>query len=69
MVKFACSASAAQGFAGLDPWRGRDTTHQVIVEVARHVAQSEPLTTRRYNYVVLEGFGEKRKKKKIGNRC
>ena len=29
--EFACSASAAQGFAGLDPGRGHGTTHQAML--------------------------------------
>ena len=37
-------------------------------EVASHTAQPEALTTRIYNSV-LGGFGEKKKKKKIGSRC
>ena len=31
VVKFACSASAAQGFTGLDPGRGPSTVHQAIL--------------------------------------
>ena len=31
VVKFARSASAAQGFAGLDPGRGHDTAHQAML--------------------------------------
>ena len=33
-----------------------------------HIAQTETLTARIYNYL-LGDFGEKKKKKKIGNRC
>ena len=32
MVKFARSASAAQGFAGLDPGRGHGTPHQPMLD-------------------------------------
>ena len=31
VVMFACSASAAQGFAGSDPGRGHGTTYQAIL--------------------------------------
>ena len=31
MVKFAGSASAAQGFVGSDPGRGHSTAHQVSI--------------------------------------
>ena len=31
MVKFAFSASAVQGFAGLDPGHGHGTTHQAML--------------------------------------
>ena len=31
VVKFVCSASAAQGFAGLDPGRRHSTAHQAML--------------------------------------
>ena len=62
MVKFAGSASAAQGFAGSDPWRRHGTAHQAMLKWACHIAQPEALTTRIYNYV-LGGFAEKKEKK------
>ena len=31
VVKFACSASVAQGFAGLDPGRRHGITHQAML--------------------------------------
>ena len=63
MVKFTCSALAAQGFASSDPGRGHGTTLSGHAEAASHIAQPEALTARTYNYV-LRGFGEKKKKKK-----
>ena len=70
VVKFACSASAAQGFAGSDSWAR--TWHHWMghAEAASHMAQLEGPAARMHNYV-LGGFGEKKKKKKkmIGNRC
>ena len=63
MVKFVLSASAAQGFTGLDPGHGHGTTHLSPAEVASHIAQPEGPTTRIYNYV-LGDVGEKKKKKK-----
>ena len=62
MVKFACSASAAQSFAGWDPGR-RHGTASGRVEVASHMPQLEGHTTKIYNYV-LGGFGEKKQKRK-----
>ena len=61
VVKFTCSASAAQGFTGLDPGRGLSTAHQAMVRRRPHIAELERPTTRIYNYV-LEGFGEKKKR-------
>ena len=58
MVKFLRSASAAQGFPSSDPGHGHGHT-----EAMSHIAQPESLIARIYNYV-LQGFGEKRKKKK-----
>ena len=68
-VQLGCSTLGAWGFAGSDP-----TAHHGLTwhrspghaEAASHTAQPEALTTRIYNYV-LGGFGEKKKKKKIGN--
>ena len=62
MVKFAHSPSAVQGFrfrARAWAWH-RSSGH---AEVVSHIAQTEALTTRIYNYV-LRGFGKKKKKKK-----
>ena len=68
MVKFACSASSAQGFPGSDPECGHGTTCQT--EAASHMPQIERPTTKIYSYVPGE-FGEKKQKKKvkIGNSC
>ena len=63
MVKFPCSASAAQGFMGLDPGCIPSTTHQTMLRQASHMPQTEGPTTRIYNYV-LGGFGEKERRRK-----
>ena len=36
VVKFACSTSAAWGFAGLDPGRGPSTAHQAMLGSVTH---------------------------------
>ena len=63
MVRFACSASAAQGVTSSDPGHGHGTTHQGHVEAVSHMPQLEGPTTKIYNYV-LGGFGEKKTIKK-----
>ena len=60
MVKLVRSASAAQGFAGSDPGRGRGTTRQA--EAVSHMPQLEGPTTKIYNYV-LGVWGRKSRKK------
>ena len=60
MVKFTCSALAAQGFSGWDADMAHSSGH---AEVASHIAHPEALTARIYNYV-LGGFGEEKKKTK-----
>ena len=73
VVKFVCSALAAQGFLGLDPGHRHGTAHQAMLRWHPHMPQPEALTTRIYNYVlgVLWGGeeGKKKRQKKIGNRC
>ena len=67
MVEFSPSASAARVSmvqipgADMAPLPGH-------AEVASRMPQPEALTARVYNYV-LGGLGEKKKKKKICNRC
>ena len=56
MVKFVHCASAAQGFAGLDPGHRHGTGHWAILR------QPEGPAARIYS-CVLGGFGEKKKKK------
>ena len=60
MVKFTCSASAAQGFTSSDPGHGHGPWHHSSGhdEAESHIAQPEALTTRIYNYIP-GGFGEK----------
>ena len=64
VVKFTCSTSAAQGFAGSDPGCGPSSAH---AEVVSHIAQLEGPMTRIYNYG-LGGFGKKKKKRKKKNK-
>ena len=61
MLKFACSTSAARGFAGSDLGHGHGTSGHA--EAASHMPQLEGPTTRIYNYV-LGGFGGKKEEKK-----
>ena len=64
MVKFDCSASAAQVFSGWDPQGGHGTARlSSCAEAASHMPQLEGFTTKIYNYV-LGGFGEKKAEKK-----
>ena len=59
VVKFTCSASVAQCFAGSDPGH-RSSGH---AEVASHMPQLGGTTTKIYNYVLGE-FGKKKQKEK-----
>ena len=61
VVKFVCSPSAAQGFAGSDPGRGHGTACQAVLR--RRPTYRARGTTRIYNYA-LGGFGEKKKKER-----
>ena len=63
MVKFTCSALAAQGFTGSDPGHRPSHRSSGHTEAASHKAQPEALTTRIY-YYVLGGFVEKKKEKR-----
>ena len=66
VVKFTCSALAAQKFAGSDPGLGRGTTHQAMLRL-RPTKQSQKdleLYIHRVHNYILGGFGEKKKKKK-----
>ena len=64
MVKFVCSASAAQGFTGSDPgWAQTWPCSLGHVEAVSHIPQLEGPTTRISKYV-LGGFGEKKQEKK-----
>ena len=63
MVKFVCSTSAAQGFAGLDPGSGHGTACQVTLRQRPTLPQLEGPATKIYNYVLV-GFGEVKQKKK-----
>ena len=72
VVKFVCSAAAAQGFAGLDPGRGQGWHHSSgHVEAASHMPQLEGPATKIYNYVPGGIWGDKaeKTKKKFGNSC
>ena len=60
VVKFACTALVAQGFAGSDPGCGHGAAHQTMLR-RRPRAQLERPTTKIYDYV-LGGFGEKKEK-------
>ena len=65
MVKFVHSASAAWGFAGLDPGHGHGTTHQAMLRL--RVPRSTTRGSHNWNVQHALGvFGEKKKEKKIG---
>ena len=68
MVKFACSTTVAPEFASLDPVHTPTQHSSSHAVVASHIEELEGLSTRIYNYV-LGLWGEKRKKRNIGNRC
>ena len=62
VVKFKCSASAAQGFTSSDPGRRHSTTHQAILR--RHpTCHNYKDTQLKIHNCVPEGFGRKRKNK------
>ena len=63
MVKFAHSASAAQGSDSSDPGQGRGTAHQSYAEVASPLVESEALTTRIHS-MYWRALGRKRREKK-----
>ena len=66
MAKSTCSAVVARS-TGSDS--GADLAPLIKPsQVAPHIDELEEPTTRIYHYV-LGGFGEKKKKRKIGNRC
>ena len=71
VVRFARSATAAQGFSDSDPGCGHGTTRSSgHDEAASHVLQLEGPITKVYNYVLGEIWGENAgKKKRIGNSC
>ena len=60
VVKFAHSASVAQGFTDSDPGRGHGTIHQAMP----HSATRGTITTRIYNYALRGCEKKKRKKEK-----
>ena len=63
------SASAAQGFAGSDLGHRRGTAHQAMLR-RRPTCQNQKDPQLEYmTDYLLGGFGEKKGKKKIGNRC
>ena len=66
MVKFAGSASVAQGFTGSDPGRGLTCRSSSHAEEASHIEPEGP--TAKINNYVLEGFREKKKKKETKKR-
>ena len=68
MVGFTHFTLAVQGFDGLDPRCAPTHLSSSHAEMVSHIREPEGPTTRIYNYV-LGGFGEKKKKRKIGNRC
>ena len=63
MVKFARSAAAAQGFAGLDPGRGHGTTHQATLR-RRPICHNWKDLQLRYTAVYQGRFGEIKQEKK-----
>ena len=64
MVKFARSASAAQGFAGSNSGHGNGTAHQAMLRLCLTCHNWKDAQLRIHNYV-LGGFGEKKEKNKI----
>ena len=56
------------GFAGLDPGHGPTHCSSGHVVAASHIEEVQGVTTRIYNYV-LGLWGEKKEKRKFGNRC
>ena len=62
MVKFACSASVAQGFAYSDPGHGHGIT-LAHAETASHIASQKDLRLE-HTTMYWGGFGEKKKKTK-----
>ena len=63
VVKFTCSASVAQGFAGSDPGLRHGTIHQATLRQHPTCHNYKSPQLKIYNYV-LGGFGRKRKNKK-----
>ena len=63
MVNFTCSASAAEGFAGLDPGCGHGTSHQAML---RRLPHSTTRGIHNQNIQLCTGglWGEGRKQKK-----
>ena len=62
MVKFARSASAAQGFAGLDPGRGHGTAHQATLR-QHPICHNQKNPQLDCTTMYWGGFGGKKKKK------
>ena len=63
VVKFACSASAAQGFAGLDPGRGHGTAHQAMLRW-RPTCHNQKNLQLEYTTRYWGALGRRRRKKK-----
>ena len=65
VVKFVCSASAAQGFAGSDPGRGQGTAHQAMLRQCPTCHnQKDPQLE--YTTMYWGALGRRRKKKPGG---
>ena len=63
VVKFACSASAAQGFASLDPGRGHGTAHQATLR-QRPTCHNQRHPQLEYAAMYWGALGRRRRKKK-----
>ena len=67
VVKFACSAVVAQGFAGLDPGRGHGTTRQATLRQRPTLPQLKGPAAKIYNYVPGGIWGDEAEKKLQNN--
>src|SRR3712207_2842374 len=61
LVKFTCSASAAQGFTGLHPGHGTSTVHQAML--GQHPTWQSQKDLQLEYTTMYWGVGEKKKKK------
>ena len=68
VVKFTHSTSAAQGFAGSDPGRGRGTARRAVLG-RRPTCHNWRHSQLKYTTMYWGDLGEMKQKKKIGNSC